>query len=183
MTARQAVAEPVDLAPIGTLSAFALAPVTPAEALRRRRIGRTNRLKAMVRRPDMLGNSYTLRHGIYSQVAVRPEVEDECALLYARAPWLSPVRDGVLVEATARLIVRLRKFDPAIDAAAAKGLVPMTSLYSRCEGQLTRNLAELGLTPSSAAALGLAHMDAREKAQRMSDRALDAYRVTPGEKP
>src|SRR3712207_4830863 len=71
--------------------------------------------RAAAARAIRLGVSQNLRHGVYSETAVREDVLDERALLYARASWLDPVRDGHLVEATSRLIVRLRKLDAAID--------------------------------------------------------------------
>jgi hypothetical protein len=120
-----------------------------------------------------LGNGHALRHGIYAEVSVRDDVLDEAALLYARAPWLDPVRDGILVEATARLAVRLRRLDLVLDEEPTQTL---TSFYSRLEGQLTRNLDALGLTPQAAARLGLAHLDARARAQRVTEQTLATYR-------
>ena len=55
------------------------------------------------------------------------------ALLFARAPWLDRVRDGVLVEATARLVVRLRRLDALLESEPTQTL---TSLYTRLEAQL-----------------------------------------------
>ncbi len=127
----------------------------------------------MTARAVRAGNTNALQHGVYSAVAVRPDVLDEAALLYARAPWLDPVRDGVLVEATARLVVRLRRLDIVLDEEPTQTL---TSLYSRLEGQLARNLDALGLTPQAAARLGLAHLDAKARAQHMTERTLAAYR-------
>ena len=143
-----------------------------AEALRRRRIARTHRALAVSQR-----NSHAnLRHGVYSEVAIREDVQDELAMVYARAPWLDPVRDGLIVEATGRLIVRLRKLDTIADEAAAKGLPVLTAMYCRLEAQLTRNLDALGLTPTAAARLGLSTLDATLKAARMSQQTLDQYR-------
>ena len=99
-----------------------------------------------------LGN---FRHGVYAEVAVRPEVLDEVAVLYARAEWLDPIRDGNLVEATARLVVRLRKLDAALSEDPTNAA--FASLYGRAEAQLVRNLDALGLTPTAAARLGLQH--------------------------
>ena len=127
----------------------------------------------MTARAVRSGNGNALRHGIYAEVAVREDVRDEAALLLARAPWLDPVRDGILVEATARLVVRLRRLDAALDEDPTQTL---TSLYSRLEGQLTRNLDALGLTPQAAARLGLAHLDARARAQRVTEQTLATYR-------
>jgi hypothetical protein len=143
------------------------AVLVPGEA-RRRAVRR-----AMAARAVRLGITRNLRHGIYSEVAVREDVLDECALIYARAQWLDPVRDGHLVEATARLVVRLRKLDAVIDDEPTQ---TNTALYARLEGQLTRNCEALGLTPRSAAALGLAHLDARARAQAMAEDSLKAYR-------
>jgi len=133
--------------------------------------------RTMSARAIRAGNVNALRHGIYAEVAVRADVLDEAALLYARAPWLNPVRDGILVEATARLIVRLRNLDMALDEEPTQTL---TSLYSRLEGQLTRNLDGLGLTPQAAARLGLAHIDARERGQRMAQQTLAKYQEKGG---
>lgn len=154
---------------------YAVSAVTMAEGgtvaakpnPRARAISRTLRAQAI-----MKGNVRALRHGVYSEVAVRADVLDEAAFLFSRAPWLDRVRDGVLVEGTARLIVRLRKLDAVLDA---KPSAILTSMYSRCESQLTRNLAELGLTPRAAADLGLAHMDARAKAGRAAEARLAEY--------
>jgi hypothetical protein len=133
-----------------------------------------------VTRAVRVGNTNALRHGIYAEVAVREDVRDEAALLYARAPWLDGVRDGVIVEATARLIVRLRKLDAVIDAEPTQVL---TSLYRSLEAQLTRNLDALGLTPSSAARLGIAALDAQHRAQQIAEKALEAYRPDPPKDP
>ncbi len=151
------------------------APVRHLSAATRRAISRTKAARALALR----GNTRRLKHGVYAVESVRPEVLDEAAMLYARAPWLDPVRDGVLVEATARIIVRLRRLDAVVDAALAKGPADIVRLYEHIEGQLTRNLAELGLTPSSAAALGLAHLDARDKARRLAEKTLAEYRSVP----
>lgn len=129
--------------------------------------------RAMRARAVRLGNANALRHGVYADVAVRPDVLDELAFLYARAPWLDPIRDGNLAEATARLIVRLRRLDDLLDSQPTQTL---TSLYVRLEAQLTRNLDALGLTPSAAARLGIAHLDAREKAARLAEESLGQYR-------
>ena len=129
--------------------------------------------RTMAARAVRAGNSNALRHGVYSEVAVRADVLDEATLLLARAPWLDPVRDGFLVEATARLLVRLRRLDLVLEAEPTQVL---TSLYARLEGQLTRNLDALGLTPQAAARLGLAHLDAKARARHMAQRTLAAYR-------
>ena len=135
---------------------------------------RANIRRSLVARAIRLGTSTNMKHGIYSEVAVRPEVLDEVAVLYARAEWLDPVRDGNLVEATARLIVRLRKLDMALADDPAN--VTFGTMYGRSEMQLVRNLDALGLTPTAAARLGLQHLDARERARRMGETVLDGYR-------
>ena len=140
----------------------------------RARRGWVTRRREGTARDVRLGNAHALRHGIYSTVAVRPDVLTECALLYARAPWLDEVRDGVAVEATARLVVRLRKLDAVLEAEAVP-TVTMTSMYTRLEGQLTRNLDALGLTPTAAARLGISKLDARQRAQKIAERALEVY--------
>lgn len=150
----------------------ALVPADRSEAARRG--WRTRR-----RRGAQHGNMNALVHGVYAEVAVREDVRDECALLYGRAPWLDEVRDGVLVEATARLIVRLRKLDAAVEADPTS--TTLTSMLSRLEGQLLRNLDALGLTPTAAARLGIAELSARQRAQKLATDALDAYRPTPEE--
>jgi hypothetical protein len=127
----------------------------------------------MAARAIRLGVSRNLRHGVYSEVAVREDVLDECALLYARAPWLDPIRDGHLVEATARVIVRLRKLDAALDDDPSSQT--LSTLYARLEGQLTRNLEALGLTPRAAATLGITKLDAVERQQRLVERGLSRY--------
>ena len=121
------------------------------------------------------------RHGIYSNDLILPEVLDEVALLYARALWLDETRDAPLVEATARLIIRLRRIDALINAEGPTQL--LTSWSSRTEGQLLRNLDALGLTPRSAADLGLAHLDAKERVARMTEMRLAAYRPKGKPKP
>ena len=151
-------------APVSTDLAAVL---VPGEA-RRRSVRR-----AMAARAIKLGVSRNLRHGVYSELAVREDVLDECALIYARAAWLDPIRDGNLVEATARLIVRLRKLDAALDDDPASQT--LTTLYARLEGQLTRNLEALGLTPRAAAGLGVVKLDAVERQQRLVERGLSRY--------
>jgi hypothetical protein len=127
----------------------------------------------MAARAIRLGVSRNLRHGVYSEVAVKEDVLDECALIYARANWLDPVRDGHLVEGTARIVVRLRKLDAAIDDDPTSQT--LTTLYARLEGQLTRNCDALGLTPRAAAALGITKLDAAERVKRMSEHGLRKY--------
>ena len=132
--------------------------------------------RAAAARAVRLGVTRNLRHGIYSEVAVRDDVLDEAALIYARAPWLDPIRDGHVVEATARLAVRLRKLDAAIDDEPSQVL---TTLYARLEGQLTRNCDALGLTPKAAASLGIAKLDAAERVKRISEEGLRKYALEP----
>ena len=127
----------------------------------------------MTARSVRAGNTHALRHGVYAEVSVRADVLDEAALLFARAPWLDRVRDGVLVEATARLVVRLRRLDALLESEPTQTL---TSLYTRLEAQLLRDLDALGLTPAAAARLGLARLDARERAQRLVETDLAQYR-------
>ncbi|MGD0123479.1 MAG: hypothetical protein ABSC46_13075 [Candidatus Limnocylindrales bacterium] len=149
-------------------------PLSAGEVSRRRKIRRTLTARAIG-----AGNTHSLKHGVYAEVSVRPEVLDEIAGTYARAPWLDPVRDGHLVEATCRIVVRLRKLDAVADSAAVKGLPALSSMYTRLEGQLTRNLTELGLTPRAAADLGLAKLDATARAIRLSEASLSRYRPIP----
>ncbi|NJD28167.1 MAG: hypothetical protein FIA92_07700 [Chloroflexi bacterium] len=106
-------------------------------------------------------------------MAVREEVLDEAALLFARAPWLDEVRDGPLVEATSRLICRLRRLDRIVDERTSS--VPLTSLYARTEQQLLRNLDALGLTPRSSAQLGIGLLDVEERTRRLARSRLAAY--------
>jgi hypothetical protein len=148
-----------------------MARTTAPKSNRARAIARTANRKAV-----MAGNSRALRSGIYSRVAVREDVLDEAAWIFARAPWLTEVRDGPLVEATARLAVRLRRLDDLL-TDPDRMTQTTTSLYARLEGQLTRNLSELGLTPRASADLGLAHMDAKERVERMTQQRLAKYRV------
>jgi len=129
----------------------------------------------MTARAVRAGNTNALRHGVYAEAAVRADVLDEASLLFARAPWLDRVRDGVPVEATARLVVRLRRLDTILETEPTQTLA---SLSYRLEGQLLRNLDALGLTPTAAARLGLATLDARAKASRLVDARLSKYRAT-----
>jgi len=157
-------------AAVGTAPGAGLVPVSPGEMRRRRAIARSNRASAVAR-----GNVHALRHGVYSSVAVREDVLDMAAMVYASAPWLDVIRDALAVEATARL-------DTLVDAALAKLGTPtqeITSMYSRCEGQLLRNLSELGLTPRAAADLGIAKLDATARAMRLSEASLSRYRPAP----
>lgn len=118
------------------------------------------------------GRSLRLKHGVYSEAIVRPEVRDEAALLLARMPWVDEVRDGPLVEGTARLLVRLRLMDEALDAEPSRDLL---ALASRLEGQLLRNLDALGATPKAAAALGLAKLSAADHARKLAERDMTRY--------
>jgi hypothetical protein len=147
-----------------------LAVLDPKET-RRRSVRRANAARAI-----RLGVSRNLRHGVYSELAVKEDVLDECALLYARAQWLDAVRDGLLVEATARLIVRLRKLDIALDDDPTSQT--LTTLYARLEGQLMRNCDALGLTPRAAAALGITKLDAGARFKRMSEQGLRKYALS-----
>ena len=128
----------------------------------------------MTARAVRAGNTNALRHGVYAEAAVRADVLDEASLLFARAPWLDRVRDGVLVEATARLVVRLRRLDTILETEPTQTLA---SLAYRLESQLLRNLDALGLTPTAAARLGLATLDAQAKASALVDAQLSKYRV------
>jgi hypothetical protein len=162
---------------VGGESGSGLVPVAPGEVRRRRAIARASRAKAVGR-----GNSNALKSGVYSSVAVREDVLDMAALVYASAPWLDPIRDALAVEATARLVVRLRRLDVLVDACLqdlTKPTQEITSMYSRLESQLLRNLSELGLTPRAAADLGLAKLDAKARAMRLSETALAAYQNRP----
>ncbi len=78
-----------------------------------------------------------------------------------------------MVEATARLIVRLRKLDAALEEMPTATLA---QLYVRCEFSLRGNLNDLGLTPKAAADLGLNFLDAKAQARRMADEDLARYR-------
>lgn len=121
------------------------------------------------------GTSRRLRHGIYavSEPSIRSEIVDECALIFARCPWLDEVRDGLAVEATGRLVTRLRKLDAVIEAGEAGQT--LTSMYTRLEGQLTRNLAALGMGPAAAASLGLQRLEATERARRSLEEMQREY--------
>lgn len=132
----------------------------------------------MAARAIKLGVTRNLRHGIYSELAVKEDVLDEAATIFARAPWLDPIRDGHLVEATARLAVRLRKLDAALDDNPTQSA---QTLYARLEGQLTRNCDALGLTPRSAASLGISKLDAVERTRRLSEQGLRKYALEPGD--
>jgi hypothetical protein len=144
------------------------AKIAPPADARARAIRRTLTARAI-----LAGNSRALRHGVYSEVAVREDVLDEAALLYARAPHLDPIRHGHLVEATARLVVRLRKLDDALELDPAS--VSLSSMACRLEGQLQRNLSELGLTPRAARDLGLPEREAGKMASRLTAQTLARY--------
>jgi hypothetical protein len=75
--------------------------------------------------------------------------------------------------ATARIIVRLRKLDAAIDDDPSSQT--LTTQHARLEGQLTRNCDALGLTPRAAAALGITKLDAAERVKRMAEQGLSRY--------
>jgi hypothetical protein len=147
-----------------------------AETRRRRRIRRS-----VLVRQSMAGNLNAAKHLVYSRVAVAEDVRDEEAALWTVANWLDPLRDARLVEATARVIVRLRKLSEAVDADPTSQT--LTSLLSRHESQLLRNLDALGLTPTAAARLGIATLDAASRARKLSENVLDSYRVTPDDRP
>ena len=121
------------------------------------------------------GTSRRLRHGIYavSLPSVRAEVADEAAIIYARAAWLDEARDGLLVEATARLVTQLRRLDAVIEQGESGAT--LTSMYTRLEGQLTRNLTALGMTPAASASLGLASLDAASKVRREAEARMAKY--------
>jgi hypothetical protein len=147
--------------------------IRPPASARARAIRRTLTASAI-----RAGNSHALRHGVYSEVAVREDVLDEAALLYARAEWLDPIRHGHLVEATARLVVRLRKLDQALDAEPSS--MVLSTMASRLEAQLTRNLGELCLSPRSAADAGIGpREDTKAHAARLSQETLARYQQPP----
>jgi hypothetical protein len=110
---------------------------------------------------------------VTSLAAIREDVRDEAAVLYARAPWLDERRDGLLVEAAARQVVRLRRIDEMVDANPTQVL---TTYYVRLETSLRLTLVELGLSPRAAADLGLVRLDAAERRQRLTQQTLDKYR-------
>ena len=140
-----------------------------AEQRRRRRIRR-----AQLVRSAQAGNTNAARHLVYSRVAVAEDVADEEAVLWLVAPWLERLRDARLVEATARIIVRLRKLDVAIDSDPTS--MTLTSMYARLEAQLSRDLDALGLTPQAAARLGIAALDAASRAAHFTEATLARYR-------
>lgn len=161
--------------PSAASAATSAAPdaVSPAEASRRRKIRRTLQARCV-----QAGNAHALRHGVYSEVAVRDEVLSEIVLLYARAPWLDEIRHGHLVEATARIVVRLRKLDDALDADPTS--MVLSSMASRFEGQLARNLADLCLSPRSASDAGIGpREDPKAIAARLSQETLSRYQRPP----
>jgi hypothetical protein len=162
---------------VGVAPGAGLVPLSAGEVRRRRAIARSNRAKAVGR-----GNVNALRSGVYSRTAVREDVLDMAAMVYACAPWLDPIRDAFAVEGVARVIVRLRRLDVVVDAALENLATPtmeLTSMYSRCESQLLRSLEALGLTPRAAADLGITHLDARARAAKLTEDALAPYRPKP----
>lgn len=128
--------------------------------------------RSLVARSVRQGNTSSLVHGVYAEQSVRPEVLDEAAVLMARADHLDERRDGVLIEATARIIVRLRRLDAVIDGNPTTEL---TSLYARLEGQLARNVGLLGLIPPDR------KFDADSRKARVVTASLAQYRTVPEE--
>jgi hypothetical protein len=146
-----------------------------AETHRRRRIRR-----GVLVRVAMAGNVNAARHLVYSTVAVSEDIADVAAGIFAVAPWLQRPRDELAVTQLARIVVRLNLLHAAVDADPSQIL---TSLLARLEAAELRSLESLGLTPTSAARLGLDVLTGKDRARRMSEKTLDAYRATPGEKP
>jgi hypothetical protein len=72
------------------------------------------------------------------------------------------------------------RLDAVAVSAAAEGKVSLTSLLARTEGALLRALEMCGLSPRAAADLGLVKLDAANRMRRLSEKTLDAYRVTEG---
>jgi hypothetical protein len=152
------------------------------------RSARANR-RSQTARSLMLGNTRNLKFGVWAEVSVREDILDECALLYARAhSWIDPIRDGPLIEATARISVRLRKLDLLLDASVADWAVRaeprpnaagLTALAARLEAQLARNLEALGLSPRAAASLGLVKLHAAERIRMATEARLARY-AQPG---
>lgn len=118
-----------------------------------------------------------LRNGVYSTDHVKEEILSELETLYARVPHLDPVVHGPVVESLARMIVRMRRIDELLDGPGATRDV--LALASRLEGQIRLTSAELGMTPKSQAALGLAALDGRAKARAEAEKALTRYASKP----
>lgn len=120
------------------------------------------------------GRSHRLQKtGIYSTVGIKEAILDEVHALYARASWLDPVQHGPLVESLGRMLVRLRRLDDALDGPEPSR--DMLALAARLEGQVRLTCEALGLSPRSAAALGLAHLDGAAKARIEAEKALARY--------
>lgn len=124
------------------------------------------------------GNSAKLRrHGVYATEHVKAEILDEVAMTYARAPHLDPIRDGPLVESFARMLVRLRRLDEALDGPEPTRDV--LALAARLEGQVLRTAEALGLSPRSAAQLGIATLHGRDLARQAAEKTVARYRSRP----
>lgn len=88
-------------------------PAAGGETATRRRkpgISRARRVEELLR-----GNVRAWRHGIFAEVAVRPDVEIEVGLIFAARPSLDPLRDTRLVEQLAMVSLRCRRVHLLID--------------------------------------------------------------------
>jgi hypothetical protein len=147
-------------------------PTSRSEAARRGWVTRR-------RRGAQAGNVNAARHYAYSQLAIRGEIADRVTYYLEVAPYLDPLVDGPALAVAARLGVQAMHAHAAIEAAEAEGREVPESLRKHCAYLLQaemRSLAACSLTPATRAELGLAHLDARARARKMAEKALDAYR-------
>jgi hypothetical protein len=127
----------------------------------------------------MRGNVNAAKHYAYARLAIEGAVADRVNYLLEIAPYLDPLADCPALAAAARLSIRAERAFAAIDAAERDGREPNESLRKFAiwaEQAALRALAACSLTPTTRAALGLNKLDAAERARRLAEKALDAYR-------
>lgn len=133
--------------------------------------------RAVVAANVRTGRTTSLKHYGYAEVAIREDVADLVAVIWSMAPWLSATRDHIAVDQCARLAAQCRRLDQHLDEEHVS--IAQSSLLSRTEMALQRSLDSLGLTPRSAAALGVDLSSIRARQQEASRETLAKYRPRP----
>lgn len=122
-------------------------PARPS-ATRNASLSRANHVRELRR-----GNANGMRHGLFAEVAYRPQIQTEVALTFVARPGLDPIRDLRLVESYAMAQIHLRRAHVLIEE---QGLTELLSSFvskahpivERLERQIAdterRNLAERG---------------------------------------
>lgn len=128
--------------------------------------------------PFEAGNLAALKHGVWSDRALAPEIERERETLLAM-PWMRE-QDALLVDEVARLRARIAAVDRDLDERGhfgRNGARSLLDVRTKLNGALVRTLQSLGATPAERAKW------AQRLAQRpFSERVEEAMREIEAER-